>query len=267
MPDRDRSPLVEEFLSYIEHARNLSPNTVATYRRTLRSFAGVETAGRDEVEAWWKSREGLAVSTRLNELAGVRSFYKWCRRFDHRDPMDDPTYRIEPPRKATTTGRPISHADLTHLLRVLPEDLRRAVCLGAYAGLRVHEAAGLLWSDVDLESRRLYVRGKGGKERVVGLSPVLLDGILPARTGSVVTGGHGTLTGASLQRKVNRAIRAAGVDATFHQLRHRFGTMAVASAPLVAVSRAMGHASVSTTAIYVAASDTDLDVIAEAVSR
>ena len=259
--------LVEEFLAYLTRARNLSPNTIATYRRTLRSFPDAATADRDRVEEWWDSRAHLSIATRLNELAGLRSFYKWMRRFDHRPPADDPTYRIEPPRKPTTQGRPISRADLHHLLRVLPEDLRRAVCLGAYGGLRVHEAAGLLWSDIDLEANRIYVRGKGGKERIVGLSPVLLDAILPIRSGSVVTAGHGVMTGASLQRKVNRAIRAAGVDATFHQLRHRFGTMAVASAPLLAVSRAMGHASPSTTAIYVAASDTDLDVIADAVSR
>jgi integrase len=55
---------------------------------------------------------------------------------------------------------------------------------------------------------------------------------------------------------------------TFHQLRHRYGTLALAgTSNLLAVSRAMGHASPATTAIYAATADADLDVIAEAVTR
>ena len=40
-----------------------------------------------------------------------------------------------------------------------------------------------------------------------------------------------------------------------------------ATGNLLAVSRAMGHASPATTAIYAATSDSDLDVIADAVTR
>ena len=47
-----------------------------------------------------------------------------------------------------------------------------------------------------------------------------------------------------------------------------FGTVALAATGnLLAVSRAMGHASPATTAIYAATSDADLDVIADAVTR
>ena len=103
---------------------------------------------------------------------------------------------------------------------------------------------------------------------VVGLGALLLDSLLPDTGGNIVTAGGKPYSAAVLQRKVNRAISAAGVDATFHQLRHRFGTMALAgSGNLLAVSRAMGHASPATTAIYAATSDAELDVIADAVVR
>ena len=147
-------------------------------------------------------------------------------------------------------------------------NLRAFVCLGAYGGLRVSEAAALTWHDVDLENRRVRVLGKGGKTRLVGLSPLLLDELLPDTGGNVVAAGGAPYSAAALQRKVNRAIRAAGVDCTYHQLRHRFGTVALAATGnLLAVSRAMGHASPATTAIYAATSDADLDVIADAVTR
>ena len=162
----------------------------------------------------------------------------------------------------------MSRTDLHKLLAALPDDLRRAVALGAYAGLRVSEVAAMQWIDVDLESRRARVVGKGGKSRLVALGAVLIDHLLPVTEGNVVTGTRETMTAAQLQRRINRAIRAAGVDATFHQLRHRYGTLAYqATRDLVAVGRQMGHSSPVTTAIYAAASDDVADAIAEAVAR
>lgn len=259
------TPLVDEWMEHLR-ARELSANTLATYARTLRTFPGVETASREDVEAWWDSRTSRSIATRNNELAAVRAFYRWCIAWDHR--LDDPSRRIVAPRKSAGLPRPISRHDLHTLLDTLPPDLRRAVCLGAYGGLRISEAAAAHWSDVDLEMRRMRVTGKGRKMRMVGLSPVLLDSLLPDTGGNIITGGEKGYSADVLQRKVNRAFKRAGVATTFHALRHRFGTMALAgSGNLLAVSRAMGHASPSTTAIYAATSDADLDVIADAVTR
>lgn len=255
-----------DWIDYLRVDRAMSDNTVRGYARTLRTLPNAESASREDVEAWWRSRAHLAPATRVTDLAAVRAYYRWMVRFDHRS--DDPTIRIDAPRLPKGLPRPISRADLHRLLSTLDWDLRRAVALGAYSGLRVSEAASLDWSDVDTETRRLRVTGKGQKTRLVGLSPVLLDAIAPDVGGNVVAAGGVPYSAAALQRKVNRAIAAAGVDATFHQLRHRFGTVALAgSGNLLAVSRAMGHASTVTTAIYAATSDSDLDVIAEAVAR
>jgi hypothetical protein len=138
------------------------------------------------------------------------------------------------------------------------------VCLGAYAGLRVSEAAALDWPDVDVEAKRARILGKGQKTRLVALSPLLIDQLLPDTGGNVVAGAeHKPYSAAQLQRRVNRAIKAAGVDATFHQLRHRYGTIAYqATGDLLAVGRQMGHASPVTTAVYAAASDEVADQIA-----
>lgn len=258
--------LVDTWLDYLLVERNMATNTVNTYARTLRTFPDADGATREDVEAWWRSRSHLAASSRTNELAAVRAFFRWCVVWEHRD--DDPTLRIVAPKVPQGLPRPISRADLATVMAAMPPDLRRAVALGAYGGLRVSEAASLHWSDVDTENRRLLVTGKGSKTRRVGLSPLLLDELLPEAAGYVVTGKATTYSASVLQRKVNRAIRSAGVDATFHQLRHRFGTVALAATGnLLAVSRALGHASPATTAIYAATSDSDLDVIADAACR
>jgi site-specific recombinase XerD len=243
-------------------------NTTARRLATLRSMPSAGTATREDVEAWWAARTDHAPASRANDLANLRSFYRWCRRWEHRPPTDDPTHRIDSPKVPKGLPRPMSRADLNHLLDVLPPDMRRAAALGAWAGLRVSEAASQDWADIDLELNRIRVLGKGSKTRQVGLSVLLLDALLPNTGGNVVAAGGKPSSASVLQRRVNRAFETAGVHATFHQLRHRFGTIALANgANLLAVSRAMGHASVSTTAGYVWTSDAELDIIAAAVTR
>ena len=259
--------MTDQFLEWLGRDRNYSPNTVAAYRRVLATINDPETATRDDVEDWWLDRDHLSPATRRQELAALRSFYRWMIRWDHRE--DDPTRRLDAPKMGHRLPRPMGREDLHRLLSVTSGEMRRAICLGAYAGLRVAEVAALDWADVDVEARRIIVRGgKGDKDRPVGLSPLLLDALLPVTGGNVVRAGGKPYSANALQQKVNAAIRAAGVDGTFHKLRSRFATVALASTGnLLAVSRALGHSSPATTAIYAATADSDLDLIAEAVAR
>lgn len=261
---------LDDWFTWMEVDQLKSPHTLASYRRTWRTVPFDPLAAtHEDAEAWWTSRTSKSVGTRRNELAAVRSFYRWAIRYGHT--THDPTRRITPPRAPQRISEHVGRQDLTTLLAGLPDDLRRATALGAYAGLRVSEAAALRWVDVDRELHRIHVRqGKGGKDRLVGLSALLLDDLLPERRGCyVVTGADATVTGHTLGRRWTAAARALGVeDVTFHKLRHRFGTMAVAAGvPLTSVQRAMGHSSPATTAVYVGASDHDLDLIADAVTR
>lgn len=261
-----KDALSAEWLEWCS-AEGVPPNTIARRRAALRSIGNAGTATREDVERWWESRRGLSPGTRSNDLACLRSFYGWCAIWERRD--DDPTRRIRAPKVPKGLPRPMSRSEVVKLLSAMPgDDLRRAVALGAYGGLRVSEAAALDWADIDQEAHRMRILGKGQKTRLVGVGRILLDEILPDAGGNVVTAGGPAYSAGVLQRKVNRAIKAAGVDATFHQLRHRFGTVAYAgTGDLLAVSRAMGHSSPATTAIYAATSDETLDLIAEAVSR
>ena len=255
--------------AHLDHmdAEREPPNTIASRRRVLASLGNAGTASREEVEAWWATRRDKAPGTRSNDLANLRAFYKWCRRWEHRE--DDPTRRIDAPKVSKGLPHPTSRTDLRNLLDgALPPDLTRAVALGAYAGLRVSEVAALDWRDVDLEARRARVLGKGQKWRLVALGVILIDYLLPDTGRNVVTGTDEVHSAAQLQRRVNRAMKAAGIDGTFHSLRHRYGTLAYqATRDLVAVGRQMGHTSPVTTAIYAAASDDVADEIAEAVAR
>jgi site-specific recombinase XerD len=258
---------LDEWLAYLRQ-RNRSPETIRTYRSNLLTWAAYPsdllTATVDDADAWWADQEHLAVRTRARSLSCVRSFYTWAMRFDL--VSSDPTRRLDAPALPKGTPRYITRDQLDVLLRELPGDLRRAVCLGAWAGLRVSEVAALTWADIDREAGRIHVRhGKGNRSRAVGAHPVLLDSLMPDTGGNVVTGGGETYTPGALQRRVNRAIKSAGVDATFHQLRHRFGTITYGrTGDPIAVAAAMGHSSLETTRIYAAVSDDALDRVAAA---
>jgi integrase len=255
-------------LAWIQWCRNEGKpvTTTAARTRALRCIGNAGTATREEVEAWWLTRAHLGAATRHNDLAHLRSFYRWCKRWEYRD--DDPTLRLDSPRVDAGLPRPMSREDLHLVLdQLYRPDIRRAVCLGAYAGLRISEAARLQWSDVDLENRQLRVmNSKGNKSRRVPMSPVLLDALLPNMGGNVVTGAEPYST-SRLARRVREAFKAIGVHATFHQLRHRYGTVAYAATrDLLAVGRLLGHSNPATTAIYVRTSDDVAQAIALAVS-
>lgn len=254
----------EAFLRWAERDRRRSPNTLRRYAAVLGQLDDPARATREQIEAWWATRTHLSEATRSNELACLRSFYKWATRFDVRP--DDPTRRLDAPRIPNHVPRPVGGSDLKRLLATAPDDLRRAFALGAYAGCRVGEAAALDWSDIDQEARRIYVRGKGREERAIGLSPVLLDKLLPETGGNVVTAGGTPYSADTLQRKANRFIARSDVGHTFHDLRKRGATLAIAkTGDIYAVAQAFGWASIETASSYAAVSEETLDKIAAAM--
>lgn len=259
---------VDAFLSWSEHDRKRSPHTLARYRAVLAElseFADPTTATMEQIDAWWESRYHMAAGTRANELACLRAFYRWMTRFDHRP--DDPTRRLDAPKIPNRVPRMIGRSDLERLLGELTvdaPDLRRAFALGAYGGLRVSECAELDWSDIDLEQRRIFVTGKGNKERPVPLSPLLLDYLLPVTGGNVLTGGGKAYSGTVLQRKVNRLMARSGITVTFHSLRKRGASLALSKgASPAAVRVVFGWSSMETVANYAVVGDDELDRIAE----
>lgn len=265
----DEPDLTGQFIGWATRDRRRSPNTIARYKSVLTSvfpdYGNPQTIGTEAIEAWWATRYQLSPATQANELACLRSFFRWATRFDHR--ADDPTRRLDAPKVPNTVPRMIGRTDLEAMLgthTVEDPALRRAFALGAYGGLRVSECAELDWRDVDVEQRRIYVRGKGEKERPVPLSAVLLDYLLPNTGGNVLTGGEPPYTGATLQRKVNRLMARAGVDHTFHDLRKRGASIALSRGANPAAVRTMfGWSSMETVSHYAVVGDEELDRIAE----
>jgi len=133
------------------------------------------------------------------------------------------------------------------------------------AGLRRHEAAGLMLSDLDIENGLINVLGKGNKERVNALHPRILDIIgvwldergfeqgplfQRARKGNRLI--NEPVSGQTVYDIIIRRYKEAGLKRlTPHDLRRTFATKLLENGEdLFVVQDLMGHASVETTKNY-----------------
>jgi site-specific recombinase XerD len=132
-----------------------------------------------------------------------------------------------------------------------------------FAGLRRSELTAITLDDIDLANAQLLVRGKGAKQRVVPLTPLVVEAIrkyLPCRPRTDSDhlfvsriGGrplHGRVAGRMLDRVLERAdLNHAGI--TPHRLRHTFATHLIRSGvDIRTVQELLGHADLQTTARY-----------------
>lgn len=130
---------------------------------------------------------------------------------------------------------------------------RAYVLLAAYQGLRVHEVAKLRGEDIDLSAGTLRVIGKGSREAVLPLHPVIAREALhwPRRGYWFPSRSAAHVSGQGVGQAIQGAMTRAGVPGTPHSLRHWFGTRLVAEGVhLRVVQELMRHASPTTTAGY-----------------
>jgi integrase/recombinase XerD len=132
----------------------------------------------------------------------------------------------------------------------------------AYAcGLRLGELLHLQVADIDSARMVVNVRhGKGGKQRLVPLSPRLLDVLRdywrqyrPATWLFPGASAERPLNQSSVQRRFQELVRDAGLrkHASMHTLRHSFAThLLEAGVDLVTLQKILGHADLQTTAHY-----------------
>jgi len=170
-------------------------------------------------------------------------------------------------------GRDVERSELAALLAQCqaddsPAGVRDAAVIGlAYlSGTRRAELVALHVGDVDTEPAAIRVLGKGGKQRLVPLSPTvgpLLEAWMELRGDSAgplfcpidrrgnLRLDH-TLSGEAIRQILSRRTLATGLAAISpHDLRRTYaGDLLDAGADLPAVQQLMGHASPSTTSRY-----------------
>lgn len=240
-----------------QRARGLRPDTIRTRMSYLRrwSFDHQPNASRDDVVAWL-ARDDWAPATRKSARDALRSFYKWARKSGRI--ADDPTMDVDPIKVPQHLPRPASEDQVAAGVASSCRDRQLMVRLAANAGLRRSEIAQVRREDLGSDGK-LLVRGKGGKERLVPMLPIIQAEIRSRPPGFLFPG---RFTGHVHPDTVSTWIRQASGNSP-HTFRHRFATRAYSGTKnLRGVQEALGHSSPDTTKVYILlADDALLDVM------
>lgn len=252
---------------YERHLRRLdrSPNTIKFYLRVLRQAdrdlpMGLASATTEELEDWLftpspKRRGGpqRGKTTRSHYARILKGFGKWAT--DPKRPrLDfDATAELPDIKPAKARPKPAREDVVARIVAAAPEAMRVWFLLAAYGGLRCIEISRLERSDVTEE--RIWLHGKGDKERYVPTHPLIWAAVRDLPPGRIARDHDGGgLTEDQVAHRGNHQIRrAVGAGVTsMHALRHRFATRAYdATQDLVAVQELLGHTTIDMTRRYV----------------
>jgi integrase/recombinase XerC len=281
--------MVAGWRDWLAHEKRHAPLTVKAYRTDLADFlafaaghlgepptlSALEGMTTADFRAWLaaRHRRGLARSSTTRALAAVRGFYRWL---DRRHGRHNPALKaLRTPRLVRRLPRPLAAGEAQELIDAAPEAARedwlarRDVALFLLlwgAGLRIGEALALSRGDLGPDpaaARLLRVTGKGGRQRLVPLLPVVATALeaylvaCPYRLSPgtpLFLGARGkVLQAAVVRRQMQTLRRLLGLpeSATPHALRHSFATHLLAGgADLRVIQELLGHASLSSTQGY-----------------
>lgn len=165
----------------------------------------------------------------------------------------------------------LSGEELRRFFSAIRDPKHKALFLTAYGtGLRASELVSLRVEDIDSSRMLIRVqRGKGGKDRYVKLSPLLLRSLrdyyracrprvwlFPGRVGDKPMSSWGA------SRLADDIRREAGLakHVNLHTFRHTYAThLLEAGADLRTIQVLLGHRSLSTTAVYTHVSQAKID--------
>lgn len=208
---------------------------------------GVDEADEDELAELLAPYSGWTAATYDGHLRGL---YMWA--LQRGKITLDPMAELGRPGPGPRIPHPCTDDEFALALTAPAWPWRRAVMLGAYAGLRCMEICTVTTDDIIGD--RLHIEGKGGRHRAVPIHPLLAAELADTPEGNLCVGAHGGTFDphvlSAMQREVWRRIGLSD-HFSLHSLRHWCATrMLQEGADIREVQTVLGHASVDITMVY-----------------
>lgn len=285
---------IEDYLHFIKVERQLSDNTLQSYKRDLVAYARhihyeqqimeFDKVIREHILLYLESLRSVGKSSKTisRQISSIRSFHQFLLREKVTD--QDPTVHLEMPKKEQSLPKVLSVEEIDALMTAPSVEKSQGVRDIAIlemmygSGMRISELIELNLEDVHITMGFVRVFGKGGKERIIPLGrsaiqacvnyleqarPGLL-GHAPKNDAFFITQRGKRFTRQGCWKIIKDHASTAGIskEITPHVLRHSFATHLIENgADLRAVQELLGHADISTTQIYTHVSKTRLSEV------
>jgi len=276
---------IDDWRAWLEVERNCSPNTLDGYGRDLAAFLNYLAAhaghapGLPDIQVLeasdfrgylaMRANQGVSRASTARAMSSLRGFFKFLdrRSLAHNAAITSVRTpklpRSVPKRLSVAEAQEALEATLdTHDEPWLAMRDRALFTLLYGGGLRIGEALSLNVGDVP-GGDAMVITGKGNKQRVVPLLPVIVERIAaylencPHKLGPgdpLFVGARGARLNPGVVQRQMRKIRiflGLPETATPHALRHSFATHLLAGGgDLRTIQELLGHESLSTTQRY-----------------
>jgi integrase/recombinase XerD len=185
--------LITLFIEKIKAEDGLSINTALSYQKDLELFAIFLTTNNHNnffittqiIRNYFTylDQQGLASSSISRKISCLKNFYKFL--LQEKFINSNPAFELERPKKTKKIPKFLSEEEIFKMLEIVNSDqsefgikLSTMLELMYSSGLRVSELVSLKISDLNFENNQLknylLVKGKGGKERIIGLNKATL---------------------------------------------------------------------------------------------
>ena len=265
---------------YLQLEKSLQPNTVEAYisdvNKLAAFFGDVEsllTASLDELREFLSAMADVGVNARSQAriISSLRSFYGFLKLEGYIE--SDPTALMQSPKIGMRLPDVLTLQEIDDIINAIDlathEGQRnRAMIEVLYScGLRVSELCTLRMSDLYLNEQFIRVTGKGGKQRLVPISPraiAELEAYFVDRNMIPIKSGYEDFVFISERLKkplsritvfyhIKELVAQVGIKKTVspHTFRHSFAThLLEGGANLRVIQVMLGHESIATTEIY-----------------
>jgi integrase/recombinase XerD len=273
---------VKEYLAHLKLEKNLSNNTVLSYKNDIYAFisflkdSGIEDPSNissDNIVGFFKILKelGLSGSSSARYFSSLKGFFLYL--LKNKYIIKNPIEKITAPKISKKLP---SVLDINEIEKILSAPnvtdklgLRDKAILELFyaCGTRVSELINLKINDLFFDDEIIRVFGKGSKERLIPIgssaikwvgeylkkSRPLLMKKSKSENNLFLNSRASKLSRMGIWKIIDRYVKEAGIerDVHPHTFRHSFAThLLEGGADLRAVQEMLGHADISTTQIY-----------------
>ena len=267
---------IDDYLSFLKDVKNLSENSLKSYRRDILKFRNflesndiekLNNVSEEICSSWIGSLYSMNIGARSiqRHLSSVKGFFKYLQK-NHLI-NQSPFELISGPKTEKKLPESLTPEQINRLLDFKPSSLIEIRDLAIIelmysSGLRVSETVNVDIQDFEENKDFLRVIGKGSKTRLVPLGRFAISAInnwleerkkITSDDGALfINKAGGRLTTRSVQLRLKKlAVKQGLPPINPHMLRHSFAThMLESSGDLRSIQELLGHSSLSTTQIY-----------------